>query len=106
MARPEETRMGDGAALLVDADNLSPVAIEHAFRELAHQGLQVTLRRAYGGHEKLAGMKDCLLRHGVRGVVNNGKGTTDALLVVDAMDLLHAGRLPGVVAIASSDADF
>jgi hypothetical protein len=38
--------------------------------------------------------------------VNNGKGTTDALLVVDAMDLLHAARLPAVVAIASSDADF
>lgn len=101
-----EARFGTAAGLLIDADNLSAAAIEQAFTHLAHQGLQVTLRRAYGGHEKLAGMKDCLLRHGIRSLVNNGRGTTDALLVVDAMDLLHASRLPPVVAIASSDADF
>ncbi|WP_460890733.1 NYN domain-containing protein, partial [Ramlibacter alkalitolerans] len=101
-----EARAGDAAAILIDADNLSPTAVEQAFTHMAHQGWRVTLRRAYGGHEKLVGMKDCLLRHGVRSLVNNGKGTTDALLVVDAMDLLHEGRLPPVVAIASSDADF
>jgi hypothetical protein len=101
-----EARSGDAAAILIDADNLSPSAVEQAFTHMAHQGWRVTLRRAYGGHEKLVGMKDCLLRHGVRSLVNNGKGTTDALLVVDAMDLLHEGRLPPVVAIASSDADF
>ncbi|MEJ8835134.1 NYN domain-containing protein [Ramlibacter sp. AN1133] len=101
-----EARAGDAAAILIDADNLSPAAVEQCFTHMAHQGWRVTLRRAYGGHEKLAGMKDCLLRNGVRSLVNNGKGTTDALLVVDAMDLLHEGRLPPVVAIASSDADF
>jgi hypothetical protein len=105
MAAGEPNR-GDTAALLIDADNLSGAAIEQAFAELADQGLRVTLRRAYGGHDKLAGMRDCLLRHGVRTLVNHGKGTTDALLVLDAMDLLHGGLLPPVVAIASSDADF
>ena len=104
--RPPEAGAGDAAAMLIDADNLSASAVEQAFTHMAHQGWRVTLRRAYGGHEKLAGMKDCLLRHGVRSLVNNGKGTTDALLVVDAMDLLHERRLPPVVAIASSDADF
>ena len=94
------------AALLVDADNVTAQCVEFALEELARQGLRVTLRRAYGGHQKLADIKDCLLRHGVRPLVNQGKGTTDALLVVDAMDLLYAGRLPAVVAIASSDADF
>ncbi|MBA2674428.1 NYN domain-containing protein [Ramlibacter sp.] len=94
------------AAMLIDADNLAPAALEQAFAQLARQGLRVTLRRAYGGHEKLAGIRECLLRHGVRPIVNHGKGTTDVLLVVDAMDLLHASRLPPVVAIASSDADF
>src|SRR4026207_659545 len=83
----------------------TPAAAQCAPRR-ARRGWRVTLRRAYGGHEKLAGMKDCLLRHGVRSLVNHGKGTTDALLGVDAMDLLHEGRLPPVVAIASSDADF
>lgn len=94
------------AALLVDADNVTAAAVEHALAHLERQGWRVTLRRAYGGHEKLAGMKECLLRHGLRAFVNQGKGTTDALLVLDAMDLLHVGDLPGVVAIASSDADF
>ena len=104
--RPPEAGAGDTAAILIDADNLSSPAIEQSFMHLAHQGWRVTLRRAYGGHEKLAAMRECLLRHGIRAVVNNGKGTTDALLVVDAMDLLHERRLPPVVAIASSDADF
>ena len=94
------------AALLVDADNVTAQCVEFALAEMDRQGWRVTMRRAYGGHEKLTGMKDCLLRHAVRALVNQGKGTTDALLVVDAMDLLHAGRLPPVVAIASSDADF
>jgi hypothetical protein len=101
-----EARAGEAAAILIDADNLSPAAVDQAFTHMAHQGWRVTLRRAYGGHDKLAGMRECLLRHGVRSLVNNGKGTTDALLVVDAMDLLHEGRMPPVVAIASSDADF
>jgi hypothetical protein len=101
-----DARRGEAAAMLIDADNLSAAALEQAFTHMAHQGWRVTLRRAYGGHEKLAGLRECLLRHGVRSLVNHGKGTTDALLVVDAMDLLHEGRLPPVVAIASSDADF
>lgn len=97
---------GELAALLVDADNVTAQCVEHALSELAGRGLRVNMRRAYGGGEKLTGMKECLLRHAVRPFVNQGTGTTDALLVVDAMDLLHAGRLPAVVAIASSDADF
>ncbi|MBC5786076.1 NYN domain-containing protein [Ramlibacter sp. USB13] len=97
---------GKLAALLVDADNVTAQCVEHALADLAQRGLRVNMRRAYGGGEKLTGMKDCLLRHAVRPFVNQGTGTTDALLVVDAMDLLHAGRLPDVLAIASSDADF
>jgi hypothetical protein len=94
------------AALLIDADNIGVPGVDFAITHLRHQGWRLTVKRAYGGHEKLAAMKDCLLRHGVRALVNHGKGTTDALLVVDVMDLLHDGRLPPVVAIASSDADF
>jgi hypothetical protein len=94
------------AALLIDADNLSPAAVEAAFQYLADRGISVTVRRAYGGHEKLAGMKDVLKRHAVRAFVNQGKGTTDVALVVDAMDLLRDAALPAAVAIGSSDADF
>jgi hypothetical protein len=97
----------NSAALLIDADNISDSeAIEGALSHMHEQGWRLTVRRAYGGHEKLAGLKDCLLRHGIRALVNQGKGTTDALLCVDVMDLLHTAELPDIVAIASSDADF
>jgi hypothetical protein len=95
------------AALLLDADNISDApAIDRAVAALQERGLRLTVRRAYGGHEKLAGLKDCLARHGFRALVNHGKGTTDAMLVVDAMDLFHGGSLGAVVALASSDGDF
>ena len=95
------------AALIVDADNISDATtIERGLAHMHEQGWRLTVRRAYGGHEKLAGLKDCLLRHGIRALVNQGKGTTDALICVDVMDLFHVAELPDIVAIASSDADF
>jgi hypothetical protein len=95
------------AALIIDADNISDaVAIERALGHMHEQGWRLTVRRAYGGHDKLANLKECLLRHGIRALVNQGKGTTDALLCVDVMDLFHTAELPDIVAIASSDADF
>lgn len=95
------------AALILDADNISDAAaIDRAMSALQERGLRLTVRRAYGGHEKLSGLKDCLARHGFRALVNHGKGTTDAMLVVDVMDLFHAACLPAVVALASSDGDF
>lgn len=94
-------------AFLLDADNLSSASdVEQVFAHFRGIGIAVSVRRAYGGHEKLAGIKDVLRQHAVRSFVNQGKGTTDASLVVDAMDLLHHDELPGIVAIGSSDADF
>ncbi|MBI2769736.1 MAG: NYN domain-containing protein [Burkholderiales bacterium] len=99
--------MSAQAALLLDADNLSSASdVDEAFRHLAGLGLAVSVRRAYGGHDKLTGIKDVLRAHAMRSFINQGKGTTDVALVVDAMDLLHGGSLPSTVAIASSDADF
>lgn len=104
-AVPGERRAA--AALLIDADNVSDTGnIERAMGYLQEQGWRLTVRRAYGGHDKLAGLRDCLLRHGIRALVNQGKGTTDALLIVDVMDLFHTAELPNIVALASSDADF
>jgi hypothetical protein len=94
-------------AFLLDADNLSSASdTDQVFGHFRRLGITVTVRRAYGGHDKLAGIKDVLRQHAVRSFVNQGKGTTDAALVVDAMDLLHHDALPGIVAIGSSDADF
>jgi len=94
-------------AFLLDADNLSSTAdVEAVFEHLGRAGGHVSVRRAYGGLDKLANLKDVLRAHAVRVFVNQGKGTTDAALVVDAMDLLHHGELPDTVVIGSSDADF
>lgn len=94
-------------AVMIDADNVATAAqVEEAFRHLSRMGMTVTVGRAYGGHEKLAGLKDVLRRFGARSLVNQGRGTTDVALVIDTMDLLHQGRLPETVVICSSDADF
>ena len=95
------------AAFLLDADNLSSASdVDQIFSHFHRLGITVTVRRAYGGTEKLSGIKDVLRQHAMRSFVNQGKGTTDAALIIDAMDLLHHDALPGLVAIGSSDADF
>ena len=94
-------------AFLLDADNLSSASdVDQVFSHFRRLGITVTVRRAYGGTEKLTGIKEVLRQHAVRSFVNQGKGTTDAALIIDAMDLLHHDALPGMVAIGSSDADF
>lgn len=102
--------MADGdtrlAALLIDADNLSASGMEQAVAELRRAGLQLPVLRAYGSLETLGAARAFLQRHGGKAVLNHGPGTTDAALVVDAMDLLHAGQLPPTVAIGSGDGDF
>ncbi len=93
-------------AFLIDADNLPASAIDRAFEHFEQAGAFVSIRRAFGGFEKLSGLKEVLRRHAIQASVNQGKGTTDVALVVNAMDLLHQGALPSAVAIGSSDADF
>ena len=94
-------------AFLLDADNLSSASdVDQVFAYFRRLGIMVSVRRAYGGTEKLTGIKDVLRQHAVRSFVNQGKGTTDAALIIDAMDLMHHDALPGMVAIGSSDADF
>ncbi len=93
-------------ALLIDADNQGPAALEQVFVELQKHAVQLSVLRAYGGLEKLTGISAVLRRHAVRAFVNQGKGTTDVALTIDAMDLLHDGQLPNIVGVVSSDADF
>lgn len=100
------TKQESKLAIFIDADNLPPSAVDWVFEYLLRLDILVSIRRAYGGHEKLSAMKDVLRQHAVRSFVNQGKGTTDVALVVDVMDLLHRQNLPSKVAIMSSDADF
>jgi len=98
--------MSATAGLFIDADNVDADVIAFAFDFLRERGLRVTVRRAYGGHERLGTVKDICMAHGVKSLANHGRGTTDALLIIDVMDLLHGPDFPSVVAIASADADF
>lgn len=98
--------MSATAGLFIDADNVDAEVIAFALEFLRERGLRVTVRRAYGGHERLGTVKDICMAYGVKSLANHGRGTTDALLIVDAMDLLHGPDFPSVVAIASADADF
>lgn len=93
-------------AVFVDMDNLSVTGLETVLSRWRYRQSPLTLRRAYGGLDKLKGASAVLQRYGFHVRANHGKGTTDVLLTVDVMDALHAGLLPPVVAIASSDADF
>jgi hypothetical protein len=94
------------AGLFIDADNVDAEVIEHALAAIHERGLRTTIRRAYGGHDRLLVLKDVCVAHAVKLLPNHGKGTTDASLVVDVMDLLHGSGFPAVVAVASADADF
>jgi uncharacterized LabA/DUF88 family protein len=97
-------------AVLIDADNSSASAIEAILTQVATVG-KANVRRAYGNWSKpeLKGWKDRLHEFAIAPVqqfdLTKGKNASDIAMVIDAMDLLHAGDVEGY-AIVSSDADF
>ncbi|WP_108396913.1 NYN domain-containing protein [Devosia submarina] len=102
--------MTDSLALLIDGDNASPKIIGGLLAEIANYGT-VSVRRIYGDWTKpnLNGWKECLLEHSIQPVqqfaYTTGKNATDGAMIIDAMDLLYAGRFSGFC-IVSSDSDF
>ena len=103
----DETR---NVALLIDADNASPNALDPVLTVLAELGT-VNVRRIYGNWRKpsLKSWADLTLRHGIEPQqqfdVTKGKNATDMKMTIDAMDLLFRGRIDGF-GIMSSDSDF
>lgn len=97
-------------ALLIDADNASAASLDATLTVLAELG-SVNIRRAYGNWRKdsLKGWNDAALRYAIdqrqQTDVTRGKNATDMAMTIDAMDLLHAGRIDGF-GIMSSDSDF
>jgi uncharacterized LabA/DUF88 family protein len=97
-------------ALLIDADNAPASKIDVILAEVARHGT-ANIRRAYGNwtspHLKpwVATLHEYAIRPIQQFAYSSGKNASDMAMVVDAMDLLHAGGLDGV-AIVSSDADF
>jgi uncharacterized LabA/DUF88 family protein len=70
-----------------------------------------SVKRAYGDWTtaNLKGWKDVLLPMAIQPMqqfsYTAGKNSTDSALIIDAMDLLHSGKLNGIC-LVSSDSDF
>lgn len=97
-------------AVLIDADNTSAKIVDGLFEEIAKLG-EATVRRVYGDFSspRSKGWAEVLARHAIipqqQFAYTTGKNASDITLVIDAMDLLHAGRLDGFC-LVSSDSDF
>lgn len=96
--------------MLIDGDNAQPSLIEQVLAETAKYGV-VTTRRIYGDWTtpQMSSWKESLHSHAVQPMqqfrYTTGKNATDSALIIDAMDLLHAGTVRGFC-IVSSDSDY
>ena len=105
--KPDRSR---NIALLIDADNASPDALDPVLTVLAELGT-VNIRRAYGNWAKpeLKGWIAMTHAHAIdpqqQFDVTKGKSATDMKMIIDAMDLLYRGNVEGF-GIMSSDSDF
>ena len=97
-------------AVLIDADNIAPKYIKTILNEIANNGI-ATYKRIYGNwtSPNLASWKDVLLENSIVPMqqydYTTGKNSTDAAMIIDAMDILYSGYVGGFC-LASSDSDF
>ncbi len=97
-------------AVLIDADNAPRDCLKSVMEEIAIYGTP-KVKRIYGDwtSPNIGGWKASLLENAVTPIqqygYTTGKNSTDSAMIIDAMDLLYAGKLDGFV-IVSSDSDF
>lgn len=97
-------------AVLIDADNASAKIADGLFEEIAKIG-EASVRRIYGdfANPRSKAWADVLSKRAIipqqQFAYTTGKNASDITLVIDAMDLLHAGRVDGFC-LVSSDSDF
>ena len=97
-------------AVLIDADNASPVVIGDILSEVASLGT-ASVKRVYGDFttSSLNSWRAVLAEHAVQPIQQFrntvGKNASDSALIIDAMDLLHTRELGGFC-LVSSDSDF
>lgn len=102
----KETRI----AVLIDSDNISPKYLQYILTELSNYGTP-TIKRSYGDFSGTAkrNLKQQLLDLSIRPMhqysYTKGKNATDSALIIDAMDILHEGKVESFC-IVSSDSDF
>jgi hypothetical protein len=104
------TRETAKLAVLIDADNAKASICEELLAEVARYGT-ASIKRAYGDWTtpNLKGWKEVLHKLAIQPIqqfsYTTGKNATDSALIIDAMDILHAGGLNGFC-LVSSDSDF
>ena len=97
-------------AVLIDADNAQASVIHDLLAEVSRYGI-ASVKRAYGDWTTphLKSWKEVLHKLAIQPVqqfsYTTGKNSTDSSLIIDAMDLLHSGKLNGFC-LVSSDSDF
>ncbi len=97
-------------AILIDGDNASPSMISNILTEAGKQGI-ITIKKIYGDWttNSMNGWKEVLNNHAVQPVqqfrYTVGKNATDSAMIIDAMDILHAG-LVDAFCLVSSDSDY
>lgn len=97
-------------AVLIDCDNISPKLAASLLGETTRYGT-LTVKRGYGdwSSARLAGWRAALPAYAIQPVQHfayiAGKNSSDAALIVDAMDLLYSGSVD-VFVVVSGDSDF
>ena len=96
-------------ALLIDYENVGLDSIQYLLDQLADVG-RVTIKRAYSDWSVQREKRDQVLELGIEAVHHlrsnrSGKNSSDIVLAIDAVDLLH-GAPVDVFVIVSSDSDF
>lgn len=93
-------------AVLIDADNVSEKYIKNIFDEISNHGI-ATYKRIYGDWTKpqLASWKTVLLDNSITPIqqysYTTGKNSTDAALIIDAMDILYSKNVDGFCIVSS-----
>ena len=97
-------------AVLIDADNVSSKYVKIIFDEISDYGV-ATYKRIYADWTtpNSSSWKDVLLENSITPIQQYGytvgKNSTDAAMIIDAMDILYSNHVDGFC-IASSDSDF
>lgn len=97
-------------AVLIDADNAQLAKLSAILDEISAHG-HVLIKRAYGDWsvESLKNWKKQLNALAIQPIqqfaYTTGKNSTDASMIIDAMDLLYSDRIDAF-ALVSSDSDF
>ena len=100
----------DRLAVLIDADNAQAAIAQDLLTEISRYGT-ASVKRAYGDWTtpNLKSWKMHLHKLAIQPIqqfsYTTGKNATDSSLIIDAMDLLHSGRVDGFC-LVSSDSDF